>query len=96
MNLYQTDNIKQISEWRFQMTIPVAHAVSNRNSCMCNDYSSGEPLRQCLSKALCKQILRGVFYPDVLRQPLFCLWRKLFVCSNFISSAFHDSNAGPV
>lgn len=96
MNLYQTDNIKQISVWQFQMTIPVAHAVSNRNSCMCSEYASGEPLRQFLRKALCIQIARGVFYSDVLRQPLLCLCRKLFVSSNFISSAFHVSNAASV
>lgn len=68
----------------FQMTVPIALAVTKRNSCIWIEYTAGKPLRGCdfspeegiilfpsMWESLC---------PGILPQPWFHLRRKLFKC----------------
>lgn len=97
MNLYPADDMKQISVHPSQTTIPTAHAVTNRNSCLCSEYTAGRPLRRgffLLRKALCVHIARG-------RCSILAYYLSLdSTCRESISNAFqgaiefvlHDSN----
>lgn len=97
MNMCPADDTKQISVHPSQMTIPTAHAVTSRNSCLCSEYTAGRPQRLrvfFLRKVVCVHTARG-------RCSILAYYFSLdSTCEESISHAFqgavefvpHDSN----